>query len=325
MEPPAPPPPEPSPTPGKIRTWWHPLLASLLRWQLGSHYQLQEEVPVGQKPLQIDILLLHQEQGDLPDSARQILAGLVEHLGAYTLLEFKSPTDTLRAGDFQTFLAYALLYRAQHHPLLDPEQLHLLVLAPRLTRPYREELRTLGVTLEQHESGIWRLHGGQALHPTWVLETEHLVGLDHPLLSLLSPRFLENKVVVYELLRQGGYTELVVYLGQQIIQFQLRGKEFAMQHLGTDNQMAQALQDLLYLLPPEERLRGLREDQLAQALQDLLALLPPKDRLKGLSPKDRLKGLSPEEHLEGLSPEELERLRQLLLTEKKPGSSSPPS
>jgi hypothetical protein len=58
-------------TPGKIRTWGHPLLASLLRWQLGSHYHLEEEVPVGQKPLQIDILLLHQEQGELPPSALQ--------------------------------------------------------------------------------------------------------------------------------------------------------------------------------------------------------------------------------------------------------------
>src|SRR6202049_1878407 len=88
--------------PGKIRTWWHPLLANLLRWQLGSHYHLEEEVPVGQKPLQIDILLLHQEQGELPPSARRILAGLVEYLGVFTLLEFKSPSDTLRAGDFQT-------------------------------------------------------------------------------------------------------------------------------------------------------------------------------------------------------------------------------
>jgi hypothetical protein len=105
-------------TPGKIRTWWHPLLASLLRWQLGSHYQLLEEVPVGQKPLQIDMLLLHKEQGELPASAQQILAGLVERLSEYTLLEFKSPSDTLRAGDFQTFLAYALLYRAQNQPLL---------------------------------------------------------------------------------------------------------------------------------------------------------------------------------------------------------------
>src|SRR5436305_90193 len=105
-------------TPGKIRTWWHPLLANLLRWQLGSHYHLEEEVPVGQKPLQIDLLLLQKEQGELPPSARQILAGLVEYLDEWTLLEFKSPSDTLRAGDLQTFLAYALLYRAQNQPLL---------------------------------------------------------------------------------------------------------------------------------------------------------------------------------------------------------------
>jgi hypothetical protein len=98
--------------PGKIRTWWHPLLAGLLRWQPGNHYHLEEEVPVGQKPLQIDILLLLREQGDLPESARKVLAGLVEYFGELTLLEFKSPSDTLRAGDFQTFLAYALLYRA---------------------------------------------------------------------------------------------------------------------------------------------------------------------------------------------------------------------
>src|SRR6516164_8065372 len=110
------PPPEPQPParPGKTRTWWHPLLASLLRWQLGSHYHLQEEVPVGQKPLQIDLLLLQKEQGDLPASARMILAGLVEYLGPLTMLEFKGPSDNLRAGDFQIFLAYALLYRAQN-------------------------------------------------------------------------------------------------------------------------------------------------------------------------------------------------------------------
>ncbi len=164
----------PAPTPGKIRTWWHPLLANLLRWQLGSSYELLEEVPVGQKPLQIDMQLLHKEQGELPAGARQVLAGLVERLGEYTLVEFKSPSDTLRAGDFQTFLAYALLYRAQNQPLLDPGRLHLLVVAPRLTRPYREELKALGVTAQQEEPGIWRLQGGLVVHPTWVLETEAL-------------------------------------------------------------------------------------------------------------------------------------------------------
>src|SRR5271154_838892 len=85
--------------PGKLRTWWHPLLAGLLRWQLGSHYQLQEEVPVGQKPLQIDVLLVRKQEGELSEDARRMLAGLAEYLNELTLLEFKSPSDTLRAGD----------------------------------------------------------------------------------------------------------------------------------------------------------------------------------------------------------------------------------
>ncbi len=57
-----------------MRTWWHPLLANMLRWQLGRHYEVQEEVPVGKKPLQIDLLLLHREQGELPQTVRRILA-----------------------------------------------------------------------------------------------------------------------------------------------------------------------------------------------------------------------------------------------------------
>src|SRR5262249_39069707 len=103
--------------PGKTRTWWHPLLVSVLRWQLGDHYRVEEKVNVGQKPLQIDVLLLRQQAGELPESVRQIMAGLVEYLNELTLLEFKSPSDALRAGDFQTFLAYALLYRTQNQPL----------------------------------------------------------------------------------------------------------------------------------------------------------------------------------------------------------------
>ena len=72
-------------------------------WQMGGHYHLLEEVPIGIKPLQIDILLLLKEKGELSASARQLLAGLVEYLNEFTLIEFKSPSDTLRAGDFQTF------------------------------------------------------------------------------------------------------------------------------------------------------------------------------------------------------------------------------
>jgi len=261
-------PPDQQPTakPGKIRTWWHPLLASLLRWQLGDHYHLEEEVSVGQKPLQIDILLLHKEQGELPASSRKILAGVVEYLGEFTLIEFKSPSETLRVGDFHTFLAYALLYRAQNDPLLEPTQLHLLVIAPKLTKPYRDELRTLGVTAQQQETGIWRLQGGMAVHPMWVLETEELAGVNHPLLTLVSPTFLENGVATYDLLRQRGYDNVVAYMTQQIQQFRHLGKEFAMQHLGTEDELTKVWRDIRATMTLEERLEGLSPEELLRGL-----------------------------------------------------------
>lgn len=286
--------------PGKTRTWWHPLLAALLRWQLGEHYQLQEEVPVGLKPLQIDILLLHREKGELSEEARKILAGLVERFSEYTLLEFKSPSDTLRAGDFQTFLGYALLYRAQQMPLLAPTRMHLLVLAPRLSRPYREELETLGVEARQEQPGIWRLRGGVAVHPMWLLETEVLTGLAHPLVTLFSPRLLQDRHAIYEQLRQGGYGTMVVYLARQVQQFKQQGKEFAMQHLDTEEEMKAVMRDIWDSMTLEERLEVTPFEQIFQKLP-------------------------PEEVVKQLSPQTCERLRQALRSPPPADEPSPPA
>lgn len=283
--------------PGKIRTWWHPLLASLLRWQLGDCYELQEEVNVGKKPLQIDILLLRREKGDLPEKARRILAGLAEHFNEFTLLEFKSPSDTLRAGDFQTFLSYALLYRAQNDPLLDPARLTLIILAPRLTKPYVEELRVLGVGAERVEEGIWRFEGGAlAGHATWLLETTTLAGTDHPIVTVMSQRLLHQGRQTYVEMKQAGYNELMVYVCQQIQQFDLLGEEFAMQHLGTEAEMAKIMHDLF------KTWRG----------GELYNTITVEERLAGLTPEQILSVVPPEQRLAGLTPEEKARLRELL-------------
>jgi hypothetical protein len=297
--------------PGKIRTWWHPLLAGVLRWQLGSHYELFEEVPVGKKPLQIDFLLLHKFQGELSEHARELFPEVAEYLNEYTLVELKSPSDTLRPGDFRTLIAYALLYCAQQQPHLDPARMTLMVIAPRLSRPYEEEMRLLGVEARQEHPGVWRLQGGMlGAHPGWLLESTVLFGPDHPVLSLLSPRFLQQPQQTYEMLRRAGYTDLVVYMAQQIQQFRRLGKEFAMQHLGSEDEMAQVWRDLLAGMTAEERLEGL-------SIEERLKGLPPEERLKGLPPEERLKGLPPEERLKGLTPEQLERLKVLLQQQTK--------
>ena len=38
----------------------------------------------------------------------------------------------------------------------------------------------------------WRRQGGLVVHPSWVLETEELAGLSHPLLTLISPKLLQD-------------------------------------------------------------------------------------------------------------------------------------
>jgi hypothetical protein len=286
--------------PGKVRTWWHPLLANLLRWQLGEHYQLEEEVPVGQKPLQIDVLLLRKREGELPEDVRRLLAGLAEHFSEWTLLEFKSPTDTLRAGDLQTFLAYALLWRAQNQPLLARERLHMLVLAPRLTRPYREEMEVLGMTAHAEAPGIWSLQGGPVSHRLWVLETEILAGLEHPLLTLFSPQLLRQREQTYMQLQQGGYNTIVKYVVQQIRQFKHLGREFAMQHLGSEEEMQQVLRDALDAL--------IREG--GMTVSELYELVP------ALPQELRFAGMTPEQIIAALTPEKREQLRLLLQSDE---------
>ncbi len=184
----------------------------------------------------------------------------------------------------------------------------MVVIAPRLTRPYHEDLERLGITALPQEAGIWRLQGGIVLHPTWVLETEVLAGLNHPLLTLVSPNLLAQPKATYQLLRQGGYTEMMVYLGQQVQQFRLRGEEFAMQHLGAEDQMEQLAHYLWESMSPEHQ-----REELKRFAREML-----EERLKGLAPEDVVRALR-----SALSSEQLEGLRVLL--QQKPPTENGPS
>jgi hypothetical protein len=107
------------------------LLAAILRWLLGKRYEVREEVPVGNKPLQLDfLLLLREDEEELGTDSLNMLAGLVDKLNEQTIVEFKSPADALRLGDLQTVLGYLLIYRGQNDPLFDPGKLTLVFVAP---------------------------------------------------------------------------------------------------------------------------------------------------------------------------------------------------
>lgn len=265
--------------PGKLRTWWHPVLANCIRWQLGDHYEVTEEMTVGKKPLQIDVFLVRKRDDELPVSVRTTLAGLAEYLNEFTLVEFKSPSDSLRAGDFQTFLAYAYLYRAQNEPLLASDRLNLLLVAPRLSGPFREELRILGVALREAESGIWTLEDNVGNHRVWAVETEVLAGLGHPLLTMFSPEVLSRPAEVYSLLRANGYNVLVTYVLSQIEQLRKLGQEFAMTHLGAADEMEKVCRELMAAIPLDRRVSSEEERR------ELLAQMSPAELLAVLSPE----------------------------------------
>ena len=288
--------PDASDRPGKIRTWWHPLLARLLDHELATAYTVWEEVLVGTLPLRVDILLIRREAGQLSEAHRRDLSVLVPLLNRFTLIEFKGPTDSLEPGDLAQLVGCSFLWlsqQAERHPQAD---ISLIVLAPNLNDPARAELQSLGWQVSQHGAGVYRIAGGP--FTTWLVETDVMAKLGHPVLSLVSRVFLNEHERIIKLLRETGHEPLLCYVLQQVAQFRNMGKEFAMQHAGTEylDEVEDELKTILRGMPVALRLDG----------------LPAEEVLRRYTPEEVLRRFTPEELADGLSEEQASRLRELL-------------
>ena len=207
---------------------------------------------------------------------------------------------------FRPFWPTLTCIAPQNEPLLTPERLNLLVIAPRLTRPYRDELHILGVREHEEEPGVWALDGNIGGHHGWLLETEVLAGLQHPLLSVFSPQFMDPDNELSSLLQANGYNTLVVYVAAQIAEFREKGRVFAMTHAGATDEMEKVYRNLMAGIPLEERVTS------AEEMHKLLTRLSPAERMEGLSPAERVADLSPEAK---------EALLNQLLKEMRPDST----
>jgi len=283
--------------PGKTRTWWHPLLARLLDFELATGYAVWDEVLVGKLPLRVDILLIRREAGQLSEASRRDLSVLVPLLNRFTLIEFKGPTDTLEPGDLAQLAGCAFLWHSQPAERVPQADISLIVLAPRVNDGVRDELRCLGWQIGEHEAGVHCITGGP--FTMWLIETDVMAELGQPVFSLVSRVFLNEHERIIEQLTRTGHGMLLCYTLQQIEQFRSLGEEFVMQHADTEymGELEEELQTaVLEAIPVERRLRG----------------LPAEERLRGLPAEERLRGLSPEEVAGGLSDEQAARLRELL-------------
>ena len=283
--------------PGKTRTWWHPLLARLLDYELATGYAVRDEVLVGKLPLRVDILLIRREAGQLSEASRRDLSVLVPLLNRFTLIEFKGPTDTLEPGDLAQLVGCAFLWHSQQAERVPQADISLIVLAPSVNEAVRDELRCLGWQISEHEAGVHRITGGP--FTMWLIETDVMAELGQPIFSLVSRVFLKEHERIIEQLTRTGHGMLLCYTLQQIEQFRSLGEEFVMQHADTEymGELEEELQTaVLEAIPVERRLRG----------------LPAEERLRGLSPEEVLRRFTPEQVAGGLSDEQAARLRELL-------------
>ncbi|MGH7202361.1 MAG: hypothetical protein ACREJB_17280, partial [Planctomycetaceae bacterium] len=218
--------PRPPNAPGKMRTWWHPLLVGLLDWELGDAYEVRGEVNVGTAPLRADIVLIRRESGELPESARRDLRILVERLNRWTLIEFKGPTDALDRFDLDRLLGVAYLFCSQQPKPIRSSDLSLIVLAPRLNRPFRENLRVRGFSAHEEEPGVHRLEG--LSFSAWIIETDRITGPQEPILTLVSRTLLRDPRRIIEQIGARGHASLLQYVLQQVRQFDQLEEGFAM-------------------------------------------------------------------------------------------------
>jgi len=305
---------ERSDRPGKVRTWWHPLLARLLDFELATAYAVRDEVLVGKLPLRVDILLIRREAGELTAASRRDLAVLLPLLNRFTLIEFKGPTDTLEPGDLAQLVGCAFLWHSQQAERIPQADVPLVVLAPSVNEAIREELRCLGWQIAEHEAGVHRISGGP--FTLWLIETDVMAKRGQPVLSLVSRVFLNEHERIIEELTRTGHGMLLCYTLQQIEQFRSLGEEFVMQHADTQylEEVEDELQKVLDTISVEKRLRGLAAEERLRGLaaEERLRGLPAEERLRGLSPEEVLRRFTPEQVAGGLSDEQAARLRELL-------------
>jgi hypothetical protein len=204
---------EPAEPPGRVRTYWHPLLVQIFDIDLRNAFQVREEVSVGRLPLRVDIVL-SRLGGALSDAARRDLAPLLPVLNDWTLLELKGPTDSLEVGDLSHFFGCVDLFYSQQRPPLEQGTLSTAIIAPSLTAGLRADVARLGLTMQERDTAVWEITGW--LFPLWILETDRLAEIADSVLAFFSRVFLQDPGRIIEHWQATGRSDILHFLYQQI-------------------------------------------------------------------------------------------------------------
>ena len=164
----------------------------------------------------------------------------------------------MERGDFAQLVGCSYLWLSELREPIAHGEVSLIVLAPAVNGPLRDELRQLGFQIEQVEPGIFRVAGLPLA--AWLVETDVMAERGQPVLSLVSRAFLRDRQGMIEMLahRSEGALAQCRYMVQNVKQFRSE-EDLAMQQAISEN-LEQFEEELLARMleevGPERRLRG---------------------------------------------------------------------
>src|SRR5260370_10642676 len=104
--------------------YWHPFLAEMMRLSYADRIIIQEQLPLGDLPLEADLLLIRRDP-------QVVLPFPLDFLGQRTLVEYKSPEDTADQAALEQLEIYGLLY-VRREGLRQRSDLTLWLMASRI-------------------------------------------------------------------------------------------------------------------------------------------------------------------------------------------------
>jgi hypothetical protein len=243
--------------------YWHPFLADLLRQRYGDRLVIHENVPLGDLPLEADLLLIRRD-------LQQALPYPFALLGERTLVEFKSPDESADQAALQQLETYAMLY-LQRAGLGPRQGVTLWLVASQFARDVSQ--RGAAELVQQFEAGPGVIGGSVDGFPTYLVDLQEVPFTPETLpLHVVARGSQEQHMVEYVLDHHQEYPhelDLVQRLHPQMLLEVLHMRQLTPEQIGLDYPALLKLigdERALKLMGPKRALDLIGEEEVRQWL-----------------------------------------------------------
>ena len=234
---------------------FHPLLADLLEERGPGQIHITSELQLTRGALFADIVVMR--RGEASTEKPRVLLGLWDWIAHWAVLELKTPSRPLRAGELRKLYAYGVwLSHLRHNEIPRVDDIVVILLVPTRTPTLDDELASMSMQMVAQGTGYYELRGPSSQLGYVVLLTEAADAEQDGLLSLFARGRVEG-------------ADAVQWFTAHARQWMSR---IPQQQWSTDQEFLTAFTE-------------------AVGVERLLAGLAPEQRLAGLTPEQRLAGL----------------------------------